>query len=151
MAATASGRGAGIARDQGGDHLGVGRRPEPDPVRDELVAEDAGVRQVAVVAERDGARPPVVDERLGVRPVHAAGRRVAGVADRDLTGERLQLLLVEHLGDEPHVAEHRQATALRDGDPGRLLPAVLQREEGEVREPRHIAVDRADAEDAAHD
>ena len=34
--------------------------------------------------------------------------------------------------------------------PGLLLPAVLEREEGEVREPRHIALDRPDSEDAAH-
>ena len=60
------------------------------------------------MAERDGAHAAVVDERLRVRPVNAAGRRVARVADRDLAGERLQLLLVEDLGDEAHVAEHRQ-------------------------------------------
>ena len=139
-----------IARDQGRDHLGVGGRAEPDPVGDELVAQRLGVRQVAVVPERDGARAAVVDERLRVRPVHAARRRVARVPDRDLAGQRLQLLLVEDLGHEPHVAEHGEPAALGDGDPGRLLAAVLQREEGEVREPRHIALDRPDSEDAAH-
>ena len=91
------------------------------------------------MAERDRARPAVMDERLGVRPVHAAGRRVARVADRDLAGQRLELLLVEDLGDEPHVAEHRQPASLRDGDPRGLLAAVLQREEREVREPRDVA------------
>ena len=139
-----------VARDQRCDHLGVRGRAEPDPVRDELVAQGAGVRQVAVVAERDRARPPVVDERLRVRPVHAPGRRVARVTDRDLTRESLELLLVEDLGDEPHVAQHRQAPRLRDGDARRLLPAMLQREQREVRQPRHVAVGRADAEDAAH-
>ena len=70
--------------------------------------------------------------------------------DRHLAGERLKLLLVEDLGDEPHVAEHRQPASLRDGDPGRLLAAMLEREEREVREPRHVTLDRADPEDAAH-
>ena len=46
--------------------------------------------------------------RLRVRPVHAPGRRVARVADRDLAGERRELLLVEDLGDEAHVAQHGQ-------------------------------------------
>ena len=72
------------------------------------------------------------------------------MADRDLAGERLELLLVEDLGDEPHVAQHRQPPALRDGDPGRLLATMLQGEEREVREPRHVALDRPDTEDAAH-
>ena len=139
-----------VAGDQGRDHLGVGGRAEPDPVGDELVAQRVGVRQVAVVPERDRARAAVVDERLRVRPVHAARRRVARVPDRDLAGQRLQLLLVEDLGHEPHVAQHGEPAALGDGDPGRLLAAVLQREEGEVREPRHVALDRPDAEDAAH-
>ena len=144
------GQRSGVAGDQGCDHLGVGRRPEPNTVCDEFLAENARVRQIAVVAEGDGARPPVMDERLGVRPVHAPGRRIAGVADRDLAGKRLQLLFVEDLGDEPHVAEHRQAATLRDRDPCRFLAPVLQGEEREVREPRDVTVDRTDAEDATH-
>ena len=139
-----------VAGDQGCDDLGVRGRAEPDPIRDELVAESPGVRQVAVVAERNGSGASVMDEGLSVRPVHAPGRRVARVPDRDLTRERLELLLVEDLRDEPHVAEHGQATRLGDGDAGRLLAAMLQREEREVRQPRHIAVGRADTEHAAH-
>ena len=65
-------------------------------------------------------------------------------------GSACELLLVEDLRDEPHVAEHREPATLGDGDPGRLLAAVLQREEGEVREPRDVALDRPDSEDAAH-
>ena len=72
------------------------------------------------------------------------------MADRDLAGERLQLLLVEDLRDEAHVAQHGQPAAVGDGDSGRLLAAMLKREEAEVREPSHVALDRADAEDAAH-
>ena len=64
--------------------------------------------------------------------------------------EPVQLLLVEDLRDEPEVAQHGQPAVLGDGDPGRLLAAVLQREQPEVGEPRDVAVGRADAEDAAH-
>ena len=61
-----------------------------------------------------------------------------------------EVLLVEHLRDEAHLAEHGQVAAVRDGDPGRLLAAVLERVQAEVREPGDVAVGRADAEDAAH-
>jgi len=72
------------------------------------------------------------------------------VADRDLAGECLQLLLVEDLRDETHVAQHGQPAAVGDRDPCGLLATVLKREEPEVREPSHVALGRADTEDAAH-
>ena len=58
------------------------------------------VDEVAVVAERDRARAAVLDERLRVRPLRRAGRRVARVPDRDLAVQAAQLLLVEDLRDE---------------------------------------------------
>ena len=72
------------------------------------------------------------------------------MADRDLAVEPAELLLVEHLGDEPQVAQPRQPPVLGDRDAGRLLSAMLEREEPEVREARDIAVGSVDAEDAAH-
>ena len=138
-----------VVRDQRRDELAVGRRPERDagPAARRALAD---VDQVAVVAERDGARAAVLDERLRVRPLRRAGRRVAVVADRDLAAQAAELLLVEDLGDEPEVAQRRQAPVLGDRDPRRLLAAMLQREEAEVREPRDVAVGCVDAEDAAH-
>ena len=109
MFATASASGAGIARDQRGDHLRVRARDELHAVREQLGAQLLDVHEVAVVPQRDRARAPVVDERLRVRPPVRAGRRVARVADRDLAGKRLQLLLVEDLRDEAHVAHARSA------------------------------------------
>ena len=100
--------------------------------------------------ERDGSRTPVVDEGLGVRPLVRPRRRVARVPDRHLAGERLQLLLVEDVRDEAHLAQNRQPPAVGNGDPCRLLAAVLQREETEVGEPRHVPVGRTDAEHPAH-
>ena len=72
------------------------------------------------------------------------------MADGDLAAQAAELLLVEDLGDEPEVAQPRQPPVLGDGDARRLLPAVLQREQAEVRQPRHVAVGGVDAEDAAH-
>ena len=63
--------------------------------------------------------------------------------------ERLQLLLVEDLGDEAEVAQGRDVAALAGRDPGRLLAAVLERVEAEVGEPRDVVSGRVDAEHAA--
>ncbi len=137
-------------RDQGRDELAVGRRPQRHAVLAQVVAEPADVDQVPVVAESDGARAAVLHERLRVRPLRGAGRRVAVVADRDLAVEAAELLLVEDLGDESEIAQAGQPAVLRDRDARRFLAAVLEREEAEVREPRDVAVGRVDPEDAAH-
>ena len=98
----------------------------------DLVAQLRGVDEVAVVPERDRAHAAVVEQRLRVRPGVAAGRRVARVADRELAVQAGEAALVEDLRDEPEVAQRRQPAVLADGDPGRLLAAVLQRVEAEV-------------------
>ena len=148
--ATASGSGAGSRAMS----AAITSESEPEPSRtpscDQLRAQLLDVHEVAVVPERDRALAPVVDQRLRVRPAVRAGRRVARVPDRDLTRQRLQLLLVEDLRDETHVAHDREPAAVGDGDPGRLLTSMLEREQAEVREPRHVSLLRADAEDAAH-
>ena len=120
------------------------------PRATQLVAELGRVREVAVVAERDRPRRPVVDDRLRVAPARRARRRVAAVRDRRVALEAAQLVLAEDLRDEAHVPEGGQPLAVRDRDPGRLLAAVLEREEPEVREPGDVALGRPDAEDAAH-
>ena len=70
--------------------------------------------------------------------------------DRHLAAEPVQLLLVEDLRDEAEVAQRGEASVLGNRDAGRLLAAVLERKQPEVREPRDVALGRVDAEDAAH-
>ena len=135
----ASRRLPGMLGDQRADDLGVGRRVEVHAARDELVAQLGRVREVAVVAERDGAAATVADDRLRVLPGRRAGRRVARVADRGVADERLQLGLVEDLRDEAHLAQRRHAPPVGDRDARALLPAVLQRVHAEVGEPRDVA------------
>ena len=92
----------------------------------------------------------VADDRLGVLPLRGAGGRVADVADRHVADQRAQRVLVEHLGDEALVADrHDAAAARRGGDARRLLPAVLEREQGEVGEPGDVVLRRVDPEHAA--
>ena len=139
-----------VVRDQRSDHLAVGGRAQRHALRAELLAQRRLVDEVAVVPERDRARASVLHERLRVRPLRRAGGRVARMADRDFAAQAMELLLVEHLRHEAEVAHRRQAPLLGDGDPRGLLPAVLQREQPEVREPRDVAVGGVNAEDAAH-
>jgi hypothetical protein len=71
------------------------------------------------------------------------------VADRHLTLKRAQLLLVEHLRDEPEVAHGHDLAGVGSGDPGRLLAAVLKGEQREIGEPCDVTLGGEDAEDAA--
>ena len=92
-------------------------------------------------AERDLA-PVGAPDRLRVLPRVRAGGRVADVADRHLALQRAQLLLVEHLVDEALVAHRHDVAALRRGDAGGLLPAVLEGVEREVREAGDVVTRR---------
>ena len=139
-----------IVGDQRGDHLRVRRRGELVALLGELLTQLGGVREVAVVAERDRARAAVLDEGLCVPPLRRTRRRVARVADCEVTAQPAELLLVEDLGDEPHVAERRDAALVGNGDAGRLLPSVLKREQPEVGHARDVAVRRPHSEEAAH-
>jgi hypothetical protein len=71
------------------------------------------------------------------------------VADRHVAVERPQFLLVEDLGDEARVAQGGDVAALAGGDASRLLAAVLERVEREVREPRDVVAGGIDPEHAA--
>ena len=72
------------------------------------------------------------------------------MADRDLALEAAQLLLVEDLRDEAHVAQHGEPPEIGDGDARRLLPAVLEREQAEEGDARDVTLGGANAEYPAH-
>ena len=69
--------------------------------------------------------------------------------ERHVALQRAQLVLVEDLVDEALVAHGHDVAALRRGDARRLLPAVLERVEREVREARDLTTGGDYAEDAA--
>src|SRR5439155_20356951 len=78
------------------------------------------------------------------------GGGVAGVGDGHIAGEAADDLLVEDLGDQTHAAVRaRDALDVHGHDPGRLLAAVLQAIEAEVRESGRFREPR-NADDAAH-
>ena len=73
------------------------------------------------------------------------------MADGDMPGQPAQNLVVKHLGHQAEVAVLTDDLAVRRGDAGALLPAVLQGEEAVVRGARRldVAALRVDAEDPA--
>ena len=85
-----------------------------------------------------------------LRSFDEPGRRVAGVADGVVAGERLQRLVGEDVGHEPGLLVHPGPVAVADGDAGGLLAAVLQGEQPEERQLGDaLAVRRRDPEHPA--
>ena len=80
-------------------HAGRGREPGAD-----FFAELARIDQVAVVPECDRARGAMVEQRLSVCPCVRTCCRVTRVADCELAAQAGEVLLVEHLCDEPEIA-----------------------------------------------
>ncbi len=59
--------------------------------------------------------------------------------DRQLARERAQIVFGEHLVDQAELAARDDVpAAIGRRDPSRLLPAVLQRIQGEERQPRDL-------------
>jgi hypothetical protein len=72
--------------------------------------------------------------------------RLPDAADGDVTAQRGQHGLVEHLGHQAHVLEHHDPGAVADRDAGRLLAPVLERVQAEVGELGDFLARRPDAE-----
>jgi hypothetical protein len=133
-------------REQGGQHVGIGRRLRQVAVRGRAacrpyqLGQFQGVDQVAVMAERQAGRGCRAERRLGVVPYRRPAGRVPGVPDRDVAAERIEHRCVEDLRHQAHVLEHDDPGAVADRDPGRLLAAVLQRVQAEIGERGHVLV-----------
>ena len=136
-------------REQLGGDLGVGGAGELVALVFEVVAQELGVDDVAVVAQRERAVGAVDADGLGVLLAAGAGGGVAGVADGDVAGEVAEVVLLEDLRDEAHAAVHVDAEAVGGGDAGALLAAVLEGVEAVEGDAGDVFVRRVDAEDAA--
>ena len=130
------------------DDFGVAAGLEDGPVEHQLVAQLERVDEIAVVRHGNLAVRAVDEERLRVLELAFAGGRIARVPDSDVTGERLQRLLVERFGDVAHGAGDPELDAVGRGDAGALLPAVLERVKAEVSEVGGLGM-AEDSEDAA--
>ena len=138
------------ARNQVNQDLAVRRALEDRALGDEVRAQLHGVGQVAVVGE--GERPFAVarEHRLGVGQHGRARGRVAGVPDRDVTGQAAQDPFGEEIRDEAHAAVRPGfASGVQRDDAGRLLSPVLQAVQTQIRDAGRVG-DTCNADDAAH-
>ena len=95
--------------------------------------------------------PPACPPRVGwaFSQVRPTGRRVAAVADREVSAQGGQRALVEDLGHQPHVLVDEEALAVGRRDAGRLLPAVLEGVEAVVGELGDVLAGGPHPEDPA--
>src|SRR5262249_7001627 len=128
--------------------LGVAVRLKYRSLPDEVVAQLARIDEIAVAADGDLSVRAVDQNRLRVRELALAGGRIAHVADRERPRQLRERLAVERVGNVSHRARHANLLAVRRGDAGALLTAVLQRVQPKVGHIGRFGMPE-DAEDAA--
>ena len=128
-------------RDQVDDDLGVAGRLEQAAAPHQLPAQLVGVRQIAVVADREPAEIEIGEQRLDVAQRDLAGRRIAHMADRHRAGQaRDDVLRAEIVADQTGAAMRAELLAVIGDDAGRLLAAMLQRMQPERGQRRRVGM-----------
>ena len=122
-----------IARDEVGDHLGVGLGREHDARVFQLRFQLAEILDDAVMDEREAIGRVRVGIGLGGR----AMGRPAGVTDAGPAGERLPVELFLEIAEFPLGPPPRQPAAFERRDAGRIVTAVLQPLQRLENERRH--------------
>ena len=130
------------------DDFGVAGGSEYGALVDQVVAEQVGVYQVAVMA--NGDLPKLAVNEYGL---HVGGRRLAcsGVADVPDGGTALELgqnIGVENIGDKALGFPSLEPAGCRRHDTGGFLSSVLQSVEAQVGQPCSVGVSK-DTEDPA--
>ena len=115
-------------------HFGVAVGLEDRSGSDQAFAHFVGVDDVAVVTDPDLPVHAVDQDRLRIRQLAVAGRRVAGVANRDVARQRGERGFVEDLVDVTHLLDQPDPFAVGRRHPGALLPAMLQGVKTEIRQ-----------------
>jgi hypothetical protein len=109
------------------EHLGVHRRSENRSLLLEPVSQLGGIRQVAVMRQRDVAAARPRQHGLGVVDRRASGRAVSSMADGDGSAKGSHVLIREPLANQSHgPASLRRAAGVDRYYSGRLLAAMLQ-------------------------
>ena len=140
------GRHRARSRVQVQNHFGIGGRLEDRPMPAELVFELAGVHEVAVVRDGDLPVRALNQNRLRVVDFAVSGGRIAHVSDGDGARQLFERLLGERVGDMAHRLRDAHLRAVRCGNAGALLAAMLKRVEPEVGQVGGFGM----AEDAEH-
>src|SRR5262249_23502880 len=119
-------------RDQVQDDFGVRSGLKDGAIRFKAGAQFAGVGDVAVVGDGDGALVADDVEGLGVQQDSVAGGGVARVADGNGTRQLVKRGRRKNLIDLAHALLADDLAVVGGRDAGRFLAAVLQRVQPEV-------------------
>ena len=106
--------------------FGIARRLENGPARFQILPQFRGVRDIAVVRDRDPAFVAMHRERLRVALHRIAGGRITRVPDRQRAGQCLRARVRENIRHMPHRFLGVDQLAVAGRDPRALLPAMLQ-------------------------
>ena len=102
------------------------------PSRSRRSPRRAEIDEVAVVSDGEQALGGLDRDGLGVEKRGVAGGGVAGVADGDVAGQALENGVGKDLADEAHALHVGDVLAIRGGDAGGLLAAMLEGVEAPV-------------------
>ncbi len=114
------------------DDFGVGGRLEDGAIAHHLVLQLAGIDEISVVTDGNLTVSAIDKERAGIGGTTLAGGRIAHVPHGQTSREAAEHGLVEGLVDVGHGARDVQALAVRRGDAGALLSAMLESVEAEI-------------------
>ena len=121
-----------------GNQFGIGGGGEFTGDICQLVAQFAGVHQIAVVGQSKGARTGHQNDRLGIANLAAARCGIAVMANGQIARHPLEHGLVKDLAHQAHVlVEPNLVLGIKDRDPGRFLAAVLEGVKTEIGEVCH--------------
>jgi hypothetical protein len=98
----------------------------PQVLQEHVALQLLGIRQVAVVREHQAER------RIDVKRLRLSGipcrtrRRIAAMGDAPVADQAAHVAGTEHIAHQARALVHVKTPALRRGDAGRILPAMLE-------------------------
>ena len=114
-------------------HFGVGRGVDVPAVDAEhLVLQLQPVRQVAVVREDDAERRVHVERLRFFLARRGTGRRIAHLADAHVARQAAHVARAEHVAHHAVGLVHVEIVAVRRGDAGGVLTAMLQEQQAVI-------------------
>jgi hypothetical protein len=113
--------------DEVNDHLGIHVRLEDGSLGFEFALDEKGIAQVSVVGNGQASLVIIHDKRLSIFEFARTCSGVSDMTDSAFSGEFLQYIVGEYFGDQSHLAIMMEVSAIRGGNTGTLLAAMLKR------------------------
>ena len=127
--------GAGGVHHHPGDDLGIGGRCEDTgSLGLQLFLQLQGVDDIAVIGQGQCACGAVNHQGLRIAQLAGAGCGIAGMPNGQLAREGLEIIFAKNLGNQSHFRVDGNSLAVRGGDAGAFLAAMLEGEQSEEGE-----------------